>query len=83
MIASVLNGCGTGVASSERYAQDVCPNVIEIGDYSGATDGYFYLVDKNTGVVYLCYQGTYRRAITVMLNTDGTPITAEQLDIEY
>ena len=82
IIVSVLNGCGTGVASAECNIQDVCPNVIEIGDRSGV-DGYFYLVDKNTSVVYLCYDGVYRRAITVMLNTDGTPITAEQLDIEY
>ena len=41
------------------------------------------IVDKNTGVVYLGYMGYYRYAITVMLNTDGTPVTAEQLGINY
>ncbi len=44
---------------------------------------YTYIVDKNTGVVYLEYDSYYRHALTVMLNTDGTPITAEQLGIKY
>lgn len=44
---------------------------------------YKYIVDKNTGVVYLEYDGYYRHALTVMLNADGTPITAEQLGIKY
>lgn len=82
MTASILNGCGTGVVSAERNIQDVHPNVIEIGD-ADDVNGYFYLVDKNTGVVYLCYEGYRRRAITVMLNADGTPITADQFGIKY
>lgn len=85
MITSILNGCSTGntgVASAERNIQGVYPNVIEIGDANN-DNGYFYLVDKNTGVVYLGYDAVYRRAITVMLNADGTPITADQLGIEY
>ena len=44
---------------------------------------YTYIVDKNTGVVYLEYDACYRHALTVMLNADGTPITAEQLGIKY
>ena len=44
---------------------------------------YAYIVDKNTGVVYLEYDAYYRHALTVMLNADGTPITAEQLGIKY
>ncbi len=44
---------------------------------------YTYIVDKNTGVVYLEYDSYHRHALTVMLNTDGTPITAEQLGIKY
>jgi hypothetical protein len=44
---------------------------------------YAYIVDKNTGVVYLGYAGVYRHDLTVMLNADGTPVTAEQLGIKY
>jgi hypothetical protein len=44
---------------------------------------YAYIVDKNTGVVYLGYDGVYRHDLTVMLNADGTPVTAEQLGIKY
>ena len=44
---------------------------------------YSYIVDKNTGVVYLEYDGCRRHALTVMLNADGTPVTAEQIGIKY
>jgi hypothetical protein len=44
---------------------------------------YSYIVDKDTGVVYLEYDYYYRHALTVMLNTDGTPVTAEELGIKY
>ena len=37
-----------------------------------------YLVDDKTGVVYL----VYGKGITVMLNQDGTPVTAKQLELE-
>ena len=42
-------------------------------------EDYEYIIDTNTGVVYLKYQQFNRYGITVMLNPDGTPITAEQL----
>ena len=39
---------------------------------------YHYVVDKKTNVVYVeCSAG-----MTVMVNADGTPITADQLGIE-
>lgn len=44
------------------------------GDY-----GYSYLVDKNTGVVYLEYRGYYKYAITVMFNADGTIMTEDDI----
>ncbi len=77
--ALLLTGCnGKGTSFAEHKWQDVSPSVVNIGDTKSG--GYSYLVDKNTGVVYLqCYRG----GITVMLNKDGSPITAEQLGIEY
>lgn len=47
------------------------------------SEDYTYIVDKNTGVVYLEYDCVNRHALTVMLNADGTPVTAEQLGIKY
>ena len=44
---------------------------------------YAYVIDKNTGVVYLGYDSVYRHALTVMLDTDGKPVTAKQLGIKY
>lgn len=41
--------------------------------------GYSYLVDKNTGVVYLEYHGYYKYGITVMFNADGTIMTEDDI----
>lgn len=41
--------------------------------------GYHYLIDNNTGVVYLEYDGAYGRAITVMFNSDGTVMTEKDI----
>jgi len=46
-------------------------------------EDYEYIVDINTGVVYLEYHRFNRYGVTVMLNPDGTPIIAEQLGFEY
>lgn len=81
----LLTGCSTeGVAHPrpETYVQDISPSLLRIGDLS-INSGYCYLVDTTTGVVYLEFDSDYRHAITVMLNADGSPITAEQLGIKY
>ena len=79
-----LVGCDSrGTATSERVVQNIAPNIINCGGNNSLNDCYGYIVDKNTGVVYLYYSGYYKYGLTVMLNTDGTPITAEQLGIEY
>ena len=41
--------------------------------------GYSYLVDKNTGVVYLEYSGYRTYGITVMFNADGTVMTEDDI----
>ena len=75
----MLVGCGKGTSGPEKNIQDIVPNIVEIG----RGESYSYLIDKNTGVVYLYRRAAHYTGITVMLNTDGTPITAEQLEIEY
>lgn len=48
------------------------PNVTRILEPNNDV-GYNYLIDNNTGVVYLEYKGVNGgRAITVMFNKDGT-----------
>ena len=42
---------------------------------------YRYLVDNQTGVVYLKYSSDGACGITAMLNADGTPMTAVELGI--
>lgn len=85
ILVAMLVGCGSkssGVAVPERNYQDVQPNIVKIGD-TNWDEGFYYIVDKNTGVVYLGFDKYQKGGITVMLNADGTPVTAEQLGIEY
>ena len=44
-----------------------------------------YFVDKRTGVVYLMYfsKSGKRMGMTVMLNADGTPVTADQVGLTW
>ena len=69
----LLVGCGTVADSADRST----PNLYKVGNFT--FNDYRYLIDRNTHVVYLEHRGG---GIVVMLNADGTPITAEQLEIE-
>ena len=81
-IVAVMSGCSQNV---ERATLDVSsgvtPNVMVTSDISNGC--YYYVIDRNTGVVYLAYDSINRCGISVMLNRDGSPVTAEQLGIEY
>lgn len=72
----IFLGCGVNANAGTKYR----PDIIEIDK---PLMGYFYAIDANTGVVYLSYTANYRYSMTVMLNEDGTPATAEQLGIKY
>lgn len=77
--AVMLTGCGHEIRSVEADG----PSLIRVDKSMILSDQYCYLIDENTGVVYLEYHGTEKAAITVMLNADGTPVTAQQLEIDY
>lgn len=80
-VSLFVTGCSfLGKSNTEEKSQKPQPNIYETGI---GLPGYSYIVDKNTGVVYLYYSGAQRAGLTVMVNTDGTPITADQLGIEY
>lgn len=70
----LLTGCKFKGQASADYGKTEdyeLPNVTRIISPYNDT-GYNYLIDNNTGVVYLEYEDGYGRAITVMFNADGT-----------
>ena len=86
LCAALLTGCSKNVSEATNdYSNHVVPNIVELGKANNSviSDYYYYSIDRNTGVVYLNYDSYYRHAITVMLNADGNPVTAEQLGIDY
>ena len=81
-IPFILSGCAKNVSNPDRdTSSGITPNLLSTSNLGNGD--YFYIVDKNTGVVYLGYNSVHRYGISVMLNRDGTPVTAEQLEIEY
>ncbi len=82
ILCLAFSACGTNVSrAEENFTSEITPDMIECGSTNVSEGVYYYTVDKNTGVVYLSYDGYRRHSITVMLNSDGTPITADQLGI--
>lgn len=82
MLSLLISGCVKNTSKADKdISSGITPNILSTSNLS---DGdYFYVVDKNTGVVYLCYTSVYRYGMSVMFNRDGTPVTAEQLEIKY
>lgn len=74
-----LTGCEEQVRADYGNTEDYkLPNVTRI--VSPWSDiGYNYLIDNNTGVVYLEYEGAYKHSITVMFNADGTVMTEKDI----
>ena len=83
LLATVLlTGCKGQAQPDFTNTEDYkVPNVTKIVSpvYNA---GYNYLIDNNTGVVYLEYEGYYRHAITVMFNSDGTVMTEKDIKKE-
>lgn len=72
-----LTGCSS-IRTQESDIPGPNPDLIRIGNNLN----YHYLVHEPTGVVYLEYSTGSYKAVTVMLNPDGTPITVDQLGID-
>ena len=79
MCMLLLTGCVDNSTHAEVQDQDIRPNLITL-----KTDEnyYYYVVDKNTHVVYLTFSNAHRGGITVYVKADGTPILAEDLGIK-
>ena len=82
MLSLLLSGCiQNAKKADEDTSSGIAPNILSTSNLG--SEDYFYIVDKNTGVVYLGYSSVHRYGISVMLNRDGSPVTAEQLEIKY
>lgn len=76
----LLTGCKGQAQADYGNTEDYeLPNVTRILELNNDV-GYNYLIDNNTGVVYLEYEGVNGgRAITVMFNADGTVMTEKDI----
>lgn len=78
----LLSGCKEGQSSlTTKYSSEyIVPDISSLAKDTDSYD-YFYVIDNNTGVVYLQFIGFRRAGITVALNADGTPVTVDQIAI--
>lgn len=85
LIVSILFlfvGCTTQEKTEAEIKQEQIETELEewcelefVEDY-----GYYSIyAHKKTGVCYMQYFGSYKCALTVMLNADGSPVTIEQI----
>lgn len=80
LVKASLTGCRGQAQADYGDTEDYeVPNVTRILDPNNDI-GYNYLIDNNTGVVYLEYKGVNGgRAITVMFDKDGTLMTEKDI----
>lgn len=78
----ILTGCSgsNSSMSTTKDDQHIVPNILSLSNSDAGN--YFYVVDKNTHVVYLAFDSYNRAAITVLLKADGSPMLAEDLGIK-
>lgn len=75
----LLTGCkGQAQADYGNTEGYELPNVTRILEPNNDVE-YNYLIDNNTGVVYLECDGPSRHAISVMFNADGTVMTEDDI----
>lgn len=78
----LLSGCrGDGGSEPKRVPLDFDLDITEYHSEALGTNKYYYVIDDRTGVVYIAYETGYRGGITVALNSDGTPVTKDQLGL--
>ena len=77
---AIAPGCAND--ADMEIKNPAAPDIVSVYGYPDSGT-YYYGGDRKSGVGYLSYEHTYRHAITVMLNPDGLPVTADQLGITY
>ena len=79
LLVVCLVGCGiygskANKGNKDEYSPIGYPNVTEYGN-----GNYHYVVDNNTGVVYLRERDGYHAALSVMFDENGDVITVDKL----
>lgn len=79
LLVVCLAGCGiygskANKGNKDEYSPIGYPNVTEYG-----TGNYYYVVDNNTGVVYLRERDGYHAALSVMFDQNSNVITVDKL----
>ena len=78
----LLSGCDDGSKVKKIDSNGIFPDMTILGkDAIGYT--FTYAIDERTEVVYIILDSYRRGGITVAINSDGTPITKEQLYERY
>lgn len=79
----LLSGCDYGSKAKKKIDSNrISPDMTILG--KGVSGCWFtYAIDERTEVVYIIFDGYGRGGITVAINSDGTPITKEQLYERY
>ena len=83
LLVVCLAGCGIygskpNKGNKDEYSPIGYPNVTEYGN-----GNYHYVVDNNTGVVYLRERDVYHAALSVMFDENGDVITVNKLKERY
>lgn len=82
VIVAMLVGCKPDTSSPVMEPSNgIRPCMREYSNRELVGDRYWYVVDENTGVVYIRFSASYEGGITPALNADGTPITRDQLGL--
>lgn len=76
----MMAGCKEGQSrSTPGYSSEYITPDISVLAKDADTWNYYYVLDNNTGVVYLQFSYYNLGGITVALNADGTPVTIDQI----
>jgi uncharacterized membrane protein SpoIIM required for sporulation len=80
-LLTIMSTCSVVSAKTKKATPK--PNVTTSEKVIDEHDGTFqYIIDNNTGVVYLEHHGDWGAEVTCVLlvNPDGTPVTIDQLE---
>ena len=89
IIAALLFGCakliqlsnnvGPTVADTHEEYSGIVPHMEKVS-HNTEDACWFYYIDHTTNSIYLVKETTYQFGISPVLNSDGTPMTLEDLD---
>ena len=80
--ALLLTGCNGVSKNTVESQSNISPRIKVYSDKSYNHYEWWYVVDENTGVVYLQFEGSSQGGITPLLNPDGTPVTKDRLELK-